>query len=186
MDKLKEEKTLVIVKPDGVKRGLVGEIINRFEKVGLKIIALKGVKIDSDLALKHYGYNEEWFEKVGKRVKDFYQKIGFDPGEEFSKLENKEIGKLIQKWNADFLTEGMVAAIILKGFNAIEAVRKIVGATYPNEALPGTIRGDYSFESPVLTNIEQRAVRNLVHASGSADEAKLEIEMWFKNNEIFE
>ena len=86
------EKTLVVIKPDGVKRGLIGEIISRFEKLGLEIIALKMVHIDKKIALKHYGYNEEWFENVGRKVKDFYNKVGFDPGENFSKLSNKKIG----------------------------------------------------------------------------------------------
>ncbi|KKQ22348.1 nucleoside-diphosphate kinase [Candidatus Wolfebacteria bacterium RIFCSPLOWO2_01_FULL_38_11] len=181
-----EEKTLVVIKPDGAKRGLVGEIISRFEKVGLKIAALKAVKIDEKVATKHYGYNEEWFEKVGKKVKEFYQKIGFDPGEELGKLSNSEMGRLIQKWNVDFLTEGVVVAMILKGFNAVEVVRKMVGATYPNEAQPGTIRGDYSLESPLVANLQKKAVRNLVHASGTAEEARLEIELWFKEGEIFE
>jgi len=181
-----EEKTLVLIKPDGVQRGLVGEIISRFEKIGLKIIGLKMVKIDETIALKHYGYDEKWFEDVGRKVKNFYQKVGFSPGEEFSKLSNKEIGKLIQKWNVDYLTEGTVVAMAIKGPHAIEIVRKVVGSTYPHEALPGTIRGDYSFESPLVATLDQRAVRNLVHASGSKREAKLEIELWFKKEEIFE
>ena len=183
---IQEDKTLVLIKPDGVKRGLVGEIISRFEKAGLKIIGLKEVKVNEETAFKHYGQNEEWFEKVGQKVKDFYQKVGFDPGESFSKLSNQEIGKLIQKWNADFLREGMVVAVILKGYGAVEAIRKMVGSTYPSDALPGTIRGDYAIESPIVANIEQKAVRNLVHASGTPEEAKLEIELWFKNEEICE
>lgn len=184
--KLQQEKTLILIKPDGVKRGLVGEILNRFEKTGLKIVGLKIIQANEEKSLKHYGQNEEWFEKVGQKVKDFYQKIGLDLGEDFSKLSNKETGKLIQKWNVDFFLEGPVAAIILKGYGAVEAVRKMVGATYPSEALPGTIRGDYAIESPIVANIEQKAVRNLVHASGTPEEAKLEIELWFKNEEICE
>ncbi len=183
---IQEEKTLILIKPDGVKRGLVGEILNRFEKTGLKIVGLKAIQVDENIAYKHYGHNDDWFEKVGQKVKDFYQKVGFDPKENFSKLSNKEIGKLIQKWNADFLREGIVVAIILKGYGAVEAVRKIVGSTYPSEALPGTIRGDYAIESPIVANLNQKAVRNLIHSSGSEEEAKLEIELWFKNSEIYE
>lgn len=178
------EKTLVVIKPDGVKRSLVGEIISRFEKVGLKIIALKMVHIDKEIALKHYGYNEEWFENVGQKVKNFYNKVGFDPGENFSKLSNRKIGKLVQKWTIDYLLEGNVVAMIMEGPHAIEIIRKMIGTTYPNEALPGTIRGDYCLESPLTANVEKRAVRNLIHASGSREEAKLEIELWFKKNEI--
>ncbi len=183
---MSEEKTLIVLKPDAVKRGLVGEILSRFEKAGLKIMSLKGLIISEEMALKHYGYNEEWFEKVGQKVREFYQKVGFDQGEEFNKLNNKEIGKLIQKWNVDYLTEGMVIAAILKGHKAVEIVRKIVGTTYPSEAFPGTIRGDYSVESPLSANLQQRAVRNLIHASGSIEEAELEIELWFKKEEIYE
>lgn len=180
------EKTLVLIKPDGVKRGLVGEIISRFEKVGLEIVGLKAVRVDEEIAAKHYGYDEAWLENVGKKLKAFYKKIGFSPGEDFDKLSYKEIGRLVQKWNIDYLTKGVVIAMVLKGPHAIEIVRKIVGSTYPSEALPGTIRGDYSAESPLVANTDQRAVRNLVHASGSPEDAKLEIELWFKREELLE
>ncbi|MGC9046562.1 MAG: nucleoside-diphosphate kinase [Minisyncoccia bacterium] len=182
---LTKEKTLVLIKPDGVQRKIVGEIISRFERVGLEIIGLKMVKVNEELAFKHYGYNEEWFEKVGKKVKEFYEQVGFDPGEEFNKLSLKEIGKLVQKWNVDFLTEGKVIAMVLKGYHAVEIVRKMVGDTYPHRAAPGTIRGDYALESPLVANVSKRSVRNIIHASGSVEEANLEIQLWFKNNEIF-
>ena len=93
----KEEKSLIVIKPDGIKRGLVGEIISRFEKAGLKIIGFKGLVIDEDMAFKHYGYGEDWFEKVGKKVKTFYQQVGFDPGEDFNKLSDKEIKIKVKK-----------------------------------------------------------------------------------------
>ncbi|MGC8776183.1 MAG: nucleoside-diphosphate kinase, partial [Minisyncoccia bacterium] len=111
----KYEKTLVIIKPDGVQKKIVGEIITRFEKVGLDILALKVLKITEEMALKHYGYNDEWFEKIGQKVKKFYEEVGFDPGEEFNKLSCYEIGKLVQKWNVDYLTEGKVIAMVLGG-----------------------------------------------------------------------
>jgi nucleoside-diphosphate kinase len=179
------EQTLVLIKPDGVKRELVGEIISRFEKVGLKIIGIKMVQISKDMAFKHYGYNDEWFETVGERMKEFYKKIGYDAGEDFSKLSHKDIGKLVQKWNVNYLIDGAVVALVLEGPYAIEIVRKIAGSTYPAEALPGTIRGDYSVESPLTSNLQKRSVRNLVHASGTKDEAKLEIELWFKKEELY-
>ena len=106
------QKSLVIIKPDGVTRGLVGDILNRFEKVGLKLIAMKLVKIDEEFAFKHYGQSEDWFEKVGSKVREFYNKIGYDPGETFNKLSNYDFGKLVQKWNADYLTEGLVLVFV--------------------------------------------------------------------------
>ena len=179
------EQTLVLIKPDGVKRGLVGEIISRFEKAGLKMVAAKLVVVKPELATKHYGYNDEWFENVGRKVKEFYQQEGLDEGEEFSKLTNHEIGELVQKWNVEYLTEGPVLAMVWEGPVAIEVVRKIVGPTYPLTAPPGTIRGDFGLDSPSLSNREKRSVHNLVHASGSPDEASLEKQLWFKEEEIF-
>jgi nucleoside-diphosphate kinase len=183
---LEKEKTLVIIKPDGVKKGLVGEIISRFEKIGLDIIGMKVIKISENMALKHYGYNEEWFEKIGQKVKKFYEEVGFDPGEDFNKLSFREIGKLVQKWNVDYLTEGKVIAMVISGFHAVDIVRKIVGDTYPYKSAPGTIRGDFSYDSPLTANLNQRSVRNLIHASGSVEEAKFEIELWFKKEELVE
>lgn len=174
----------MIVKPDGVKRGLVGEIISRFEKVGLNLIGLKMTQVATDLALKHYGTNEEWFETIGVKVRDFYGKIGYDPGEDFSKLSNKEIGQTVQRWNVNYLTAGKTVAMIWQGPDVVKIVRKIVGSTYPSDALPGTIRGDFSVDSPLNSNTEQRSVYNLVHASGKPEEAEMEIGLWFKKDEI--
>jgi nucleoside-diphosphate kinase len=178
------ERSVVLVKPDGVKRGLVGEIVSRFEKAGLKIVAMKMVWIDKRFALKHYGYTDEWFENVGQRLKDFYKEQGYDPGEEVLKMPNKEIGRMVQAWNIDYLTEGPVVAMILQAPGAVSIVRKIVGPTFPHGAPPGTIRGDYSFDSPALSNVKKRSVYNLIHASGKPEEAELEIQLWFKEGEI--
>ncbi len=178
------EQTLVLIKPDGVKRQLIGEVIGRFERVGLKLVACKMLVIPEDLAFKHYGADEEWFENVGQKTLEFYQEHGKDPNEELGTMKAKEIGKIVQKWNVNYLTEGPVLAMIWEGFGAIEAVRKIVGSTFPDKASPGTIRGDYSFDSPFVADTEKRSVQNLIHASGKPEEAKLEIELWFKEDEI--
>jgi len=178
------EQTVVLVKPDGVKRGLVGEIISRFEKAGLKIVAMKMVWIDEEIAFKHYSVSDEWYEEVGRKMREFYLKQGYDPGEEFNKLTNRQIGERVQRWNVDYLTEGPVVAMLLEAPGAVEIVRKIVGPTYPRQAPPGTIRGDYSFDSPLLSNIKGRSVHNLIHASGTVSEAKIEKELWFKEEEI--
>jgi nucleoside-diphosphate kinase len=182
----KKERTLVVVKPDGVKRGLVGEIISRFEKVGLNLIGIKMVQVNEDMAMKHYGANDEWFENIGTKVREFYEKVGYDAGEDFAKLTNKEIGKMVQSWNVDYMTAGKTVAMIWQGSDVVKIVRKIVGSTYPSDALPGTIRGDYSVDSPLNSNTEQRSVYNLVHASGKPEEAEMEIDLWFKNEEIMD
>ena len=181
---MEPERTVVLIKPDGVKRGLIGEIVSRFEKIGLKLIACKMVVVPADMATKHYGYGEDWFENVGKKLLKFYEEHGKDPNEEIGTKKPKEIGKLVQKWNVNYLTEGPVLAMIWQGAHAVEIIRKIVGLTFPNQSPPGTIRGDFSFDSPLNANSESRSVRNLIHASGAADEAKLEIELWFKEDEI--
>ncbi len=184
VNQLLKEQTLVLIKPDGVERGLVGEIIGRFEKVGLRLRALKLVRVTPDLAFQHYGQNENWFQKVGQKVLAFYQKHGFDPGEMLGTMEPAKIGHLVQKWNVDYLTAGPVVAMVWEGPQAVSLVRKIVGPTYPDEAPPGTIRGDFSHESVLLANAQKRSVRNLIHASDSPESAKLEIELWFHQDEV--
>jgi nucleoside-diphosphate kinase len=178
------EQSVVLIKPDGIKRGLVGEIVARFEKAGLKLVAMKMVRIDRKHAFKHYGVDDEWYENVGKKVKIFYKEQGFDPGEGFNKMSNHKIGKMVQKWNVDYLTEGPVLAMLLEAPGAIKIIRKIVGSTYPQSAQPGTIRGDFSFDSPLLSNLKRRSVYNLIHASGSKKEAEFECKLWFKENEV--
>lgn len=178
------EQSVVLVKPDGVKRGLIGEIISRFEKAGLKIVAMKMVLIDKEFAFKHYGVDDEWFENVGKKMKDFYKEQGFDAGEKMTKMSNKEIGKLVQKWSVNYLTAGPVVAMLLEAPGVISIIRKMVGTTFPQTSAPGTIRGDYSFDSPLLANQSGRVVINLIHASGNTKEAEFERQLWFKEKEI--
>lgn len=181
-----DEQSVVLVKPDGVKRGLIGEIISRFERIGLRMVACKMVVVPPEMAQKHYGYDDQWFINVGNRTLEFYEKIGKDPNEEVGTKDPKEIGKLVKKWNVEFLTEGPVLAMLWIGPHAVEIIRKMVGSTYPQSALPGTIRGDFGFDSPATSNTEKRCVRNLIHASGTVDEAKLERQLWFKESEICE
>jgi nucleoside-diphosphate kinase len=142
------------------------------------------VKVEKEFATKHYGYNDEWFENVGKKLKEFYKEQCFDPGEEINKMSNMDIGKMVQGWNVEYLTEGPVVAMILESPGAVSIVRKMVGSTFPQSAQPGTIRGDFSFDSPFLSNVKRRSVYNLIHASGTPEEAELEIQLWFKNDEI--
>ena len=176
-----EERTFVLIKPDGVKRGISGKIISRFEDSGLKIIAIKMVSVDSKLAKNHYFLDEKWAKNVFEKNKTAYEKEG-------KKLQYKnhaEMGKTIQSWNMDFLMECPVIALVLEGPHAIELVRKIVGSTEPRTSAPGTIRGDFaSVESYQVADEKKRVVKNLIHASDAVESARREINLWFSPEEI--
>ncbi len=180
------EQSVVLIKPDGVKRGLIGEIIGRFEKAGLKPVAAKMVLVSEELAFKHYGAEDSWFDNVGKKIRQFYEEHGMDPNEEFGKMTDHQMGEMVQKWNVVYLAEGPVLAMVWEGpLGTVEIIRKIVGSTYPISALPGTIRGDFGLDSPDVTNAEKRSIHNLIHASGTVEEAAREKELWFRKDEIY-
>jgi nucleoside-diphosphate kinase len=149
------QQTLVLIKPDGVQRALTGEILSRFEKRGLKIIGMKMMWIDDNFAKEHYS--------------DVGQKHGDDA----------------MKSVVKYVTQGPIIALCLEGVAAVEVVRKVVGSTYPSEAMPGTIRGDYAHISKNYANTNKVAVGNLIHASGTVEEAAKEIKMWFAINELY-
>jgi nucleoside-diphosphate kinase len=181
------EKSLVLIKPDGVKRGLIGEIIHRFEAAGLKLVAAKMVWVDEELVAKHYpDTREEFLKGMGEKSLNTYKEYGMDPLEKLGTDDPLTIGKMVNAWNREFLSEGPVMAMVWEGNHAITNVRRIVGPTLPTFAPPGTIRGDYSVDSPVLANVKKRAVKNLIHASGNPEEAELEINLWFTPKEIHE
>lgn len=181
-----KERTLVLVKPDGVKRGIIGDIITRFEKAGLKIVGMKMVWVDEGMVSKHYPSDrEDFIIGMGKKTLETYEKYGKDPNEELGTMDPKEVGLMINKWNMDFLTSGPVIALALEGIHAIDNVRRIAGNTLPSFAGPGTIRGDYSVDSPSIANARKRSVRNIVHASGNEEEAKYELQLWFRENEFY-
>ena len=163
MSKLKEEKTLVLIKPDGVKRGLIGEIITRFEKTGLKIVALKMIQVDKNFVLKHYPTDRlEFLRGIGEKTLQTYEKYQKDPEKELGTKDSLEIGKMVNNWNIEFLTSGPVIAIVLEGIHAVDNVRMMVGNTLPVFAQPGTIRGDFSIDSPALANERKRPVRKVI------------------------
>ncbi len=178
------ERTLVLIKPDGVKRGLIGEILSRYERAGLKIIAMKMVSSNRDHAMAHYPATEDHMIAMGEKSLKTYQEYGLDAMEYVGTENPLEIGKLIRQWNADFISSGPVLALVLEGNHAIDNVRMITGNTIPTFALPGTIRGDFSIDSPALANSKKRAVKNLIHASGDKSEAEREIQHWFKAEEL--
>ncbi|MBU0964489.1 nucleoside-diphosphate kinase [Patescibacteria group bacterium] len=180
----RKEKTVVLLKPDAVKRGLIGEVLHRFEKAGLKVIALKMVWVEESLVAKHYPDEKNYLTQVGQKTLKSYEEYGRDANEELGTKDPFEIGKMVRKWNMEFLASGPVVAIIFQGLHAVDAVRMLVGNTLPRFAEPGTIRGDYSLDSPILANLQKRTVKNIIHASGTVEEAKLEEELWFHKNEI--
>lgn len=159
---MEKEKTLVLIKPDGVIRNLVGKIIMRFEDAGLKIIGMKMVWVDEDFARKHYR------EDLDIKYKDVEKKYGRNVRNELVK----------------YLKEGPVIAIVFEGVDAIKVARKITGSTYPNESPAGTIRGDFAHISKDFANAKNVMVRNLIHASGNEKDAKIEIPIWFKEKEM--
>ena len=171
-------RTLVLIKPDGVKRGLVGEIIKRFEQRGLKIVAMKMVWVDEEFASKHYP--KEMMNILGKKSKQSFDKMGID----FPTTE-EDMGKKVWKNLVKYITAGPVVAMVIEGVNAVDVVRKIVGSTDPLEALPGTIRGDFAHQNITYVNVNGKQLRNLIHASDSVESAKKEIKLWFNDNEIY-
>lgn len=178
------ERTVMLVKPDGVKRGLVGECIKRVEQRGLKVIALKMIMASQEQARKHYPGTETWLKTMGEKTLETYAKYHKDPIKDLGTADPLVIGKMIYDWNVELFMSGPLVAILISGIHAIDMVRKIVGKTFPAFADMGTIRGDYSVDSPALANEGKRAVRNVVHASGDPVEAAHEVTHWFTPQEI--
>ncbi len=180
----KKEKTVFIVKPDGVKRGLVGEIISRIEKRGLKIIALDMFWASKEEMDGHYPKDEAWIKRLGEKSMDNYLKYSIDPKEKLGTDKPLEIGKMIRKWVMEYMTSGPIIKGVVSGVHAIDMVRKICGNSLPNLAEMGTMRGDYSVDSAISANLNKRAVHNIIHASENPKEAENELKLWFRPEEI--
>ncbi len=179
------ERTLVILKPDAVKKHVMGEILTRFEKVGLKVVAMKFLIAKRDLIERHYPEDrEELWVGIGNKTLENYRDLEMDPVESLGTSDAREIGKMVRVWLMDYIMDGPVLAMVLESPHAVELVRKMVGHTLPLVSAPGTIRGDYAYDSSYLANSNKRAIENLVHASGTVDEAKYEIPLWFSEDEI--
>ena len=173
------ESTLVLLKPDAVQRALIGEILSRFERTGFKVIGLKMCYATKDVAGRHYADDEAWLVSVGEKSK----KAAESKGQKVSGSP-KELGQKVRQMLIEFITMSPTVAVVLEGHDVINKVRTIIGDTAPSRAAPGTIRGDFSFDSYGLADVSGRPIQNLIHASDSPDSAKREIAIWFMKDEI--
>lgn len=184
MKHLKEEKTFVLVKPDGVRKGLIGEVIKRFEQRDLKIVALEMFMPTRALIDEHYPKASEWVERLGTKTLSTYEKYGIDAKKELGTADAKKIGEMVRSWLLDYMTSAPLVRMVVQGTHAVDVVRKIAGPTLPYVADMGTIRGDFSVDSPAIANSEKRAVMNILHCSETREEAEHEIKHWFGRSPI--
>ena len=176
----KTERTLVVVKPDGIQRALIGEIMKRYERIGLKLVALKMFVPSEAMIEEHYLLDPNWKKNVGEKSIESYKKKGEVP----PSSDPIEVGNLVvERWKK-YMTSGPVIAMVWEGAHAVELVRKITGGTEPRSAGVGTIRGDFILDSYKMADGDNRAIRNLIHASGSIPEAQNEISLWFRSEEV--
>jgi len=185
VNQIRFERTFCMVKPDGVKRALIGDIIRRFEKAGLKIVAMKMLTPSATQAKNHYPMSDEaWVLRLGEKSLSSFENIEAEALDVLGTVDKAEIGKRVSHSLVEFLSSGPVVAMVIEGVQAIDMVRKLCGHTLPFKADVGTIRGDYSVDSPVVANAEFRAIHNLIHASENQSEAKNEIKLWFGDDKI--
>lgn len=184
MQEIRNERTLVFLKPDGVQRGLIGAVLARFERAGLKVAGIKMVHAGRDLLDRHYPNDESFLRTLGGKTKEAFTAYGLDVKARTGTDDALEIGRQVRGWLIDYVSSGPVAAFVLEGVHAVSVVRKLVGDTLPYRAAPGSIRGDFAIDSPTVANLMKRPVRNLIHASGSVEEAGLEIALWFRAEEM--
>lgn len=175
----KKERTFVIVKPDGVQRGLVGEIVRRFENTGLKLVYTKLLMIDEKKLWEHYGKDDAWFEKKGAGIIADRTAAGMN-----IEKEPLEYGKDIIRALVKFMTSGPSVMMVLEGNQAVGVVKKLVGGTEPATSDVGTIRGDLTLDSYAIAAIDDRAVRNLIHCSDAPSEAEREIALWIPAEDL--
>jgi len=186
MENPKKERTFLMIKPDGVTRGLTGDIIERVEQRGLKIVALSMFKPTHDQMDNHYPKDKKWITRVGQKTLDTYAKYNIDAQTEVETTDAFEIGTMVRGWLIDFMTSAPLVKMVVQGIHAIDMVRKLAGPTMPYMAEMGTIRGDFSVDSAIAANKGKRAVKNIVHASENPEEAKHEINHWFSPEEIYD
>lgn len=176
----KEERTLVVIKPDGIHRNLIGEIIGRYEKTGLKLVGMKMLNVDNDFVEKHYTTDPDWIRKTGEKIMNNFKEKGIESPHKDPHVAGRVILKRLQ----EYFTSGPVVALVWEGSHAVAIARKITGGTEPLTSPIGSIRGDLVVDSYEQSDANNRSIRNLVHASGTIDEAKQEIANWFTPNEL--
>jgi len=176
---LHKERSFVIIKPDGVQRGLIGEIVRRLERTGLKMIALKMAVPTEEQCWTHYNKDDAWFESKGSKVLADRKKSGMSADKPAI-----EYGKDIVRALVKFMTSGPVVLMVFEGNKAVGIIKKIVGGTEPLSSDVGTIRGDLTVDSYDLATADDRAVRNLIHCSDKPEEAEREIGIWFEQKEL--
>jgi nucleoside-diphosphate kinase len=169
-----EEKTLVLVKPDGVDRGLIGEVVKRFEQKGLRVVSMKMLAPTEEQVGTHYPYDESWLLSVGRNTKKSFAEKGIEMEE-----TEMQIGERIRTWNMNYLSSGKIVAIVLEGYHAAQIARKVAGSTQPLVADLGTIRGDFGVESYGVADAKQRPIKNIIHTAESVEAAKKEMAVWF-------
>ncbi len=182
MNHPKHERTLVIIKPDGIQRNLIGEIIQRYERVGLKLVAAKMLTTTEEMVEKHYTLDPEWRKITGEKTIKGYTDKGLTPPTN----DPFEVTSKLLKNLRTYMTAGPILIMVWQGAHAVSITRKITGSTEPLKSEMGTIRGDYVHDSYQLSDGDSRTIRNLVHASGSVKEAEDEIKHWFSENEIID
>lgn len=175
-----KEKTLVVIKPDGVQRTLIGEIIKRYERLGLKLVGTKMLVPTEEFIEKHYTLDPAWRTVTGEKTIKSYQDKGLAPWS----TDPLEITAKILKNLKKYMTSGPVVAMVWQGAHSVKICRKATGGTEPLTSDVGSIRGDFVLDSYQMSDVDDRSVRNLIHASGSVEEAEMEIKHWFKPEEI--
>ncbi len=178
----KLQRTLIVIKPDGVQRSLIGEIIQRYERTGLKLVAMKMFLPTEQLVEQHYDLDPTWRQRVGENTINAYLKKGLTPPRANPLDQAQFVIDSLKK----YITSGPVIAMVWQGMNAVGIVRKVTGGTEPLTSDMGTIRGDFTIHSYQIADIDGVSVKNLVHASGSPAEADGEINLWFKESELVE
>ncbi len=175
----KKERTLVILKPDAIQRGLIGDLLKRFENTGLKLIAMKMIVPKEDLVWQHYNKDEAWFQSKGEKLVENLKAAGLPVEKEAIEYGREIIGALVK-----FMTASPVIPMVWEGNQSVSIIKKIVGSTEPATSAVGTIRGDYTLDSYEISNLDGRAVRNLVHCTDDPSESEREISLWFNSEEL--
>jgi nucleoside-diphosphate kinase len=178
------ERTLIILKPDAVKRGLVGKVIETYENVGLKLMAAKMLRPDKKVIKNHYPGTPEWIKEMGEKTRSSFKQSGGDVKKTFNTEDPSELGQFVYDRLIKYWMEGPIVVMVWEGPNAVTVARKLRGHTIPSLAVPGTLLAQYSFDSSPLSSSLDRVVKTFIHTSGSVDEAEREIKYWFPKIEF--